>query len=464
MKVLWLCNIMLPLIAEHFQMEASNKEGWLTGLVDALLSDRRENQITLAIAYPAPAELLQREGQKDILRAELTQNHKTLVTYGFGEDTVHPECYEDAMERTMQQITQDFAPDLVHCFGTEYPHTLALCRVFPQRDRIVVGIQGLCAVYAKAYFANLPEKVIHTVTLRDWLKRDSLVKQQDKFAKRGEQEKAAIMLAGNVIGRTAWDFHYAQKWHPQVRYYSMNETLRTAFYEGEWKLQAAQPHSIFVSQGDYPIKGLHYLLLALPAIREKYPDVKVYVAGNSIVKYDTGKDKLKISAYGKYLRSLLAKEKLWEQVVFLGRLKEQEMKAQYLKSHLFVCCSAIENSPNSLGEAMLLGMPCVSAQVGGIETIFDKNRDGIAYDGFYTKENSFDVQQYPDKIQGSNLENNVKGLEQAILQMWENDEVAVGYGRAAREHALRTHDREQNYERLLEIYRKILCGDKNSTE
>ena len=29
MKVLWVCNIMLPVIAEALHKEASNKEGWL---------------------------------------------------------------------------------------------------------------------------------------------------------------------------------------------------------------------------------------------------------------------------------------------------------------------------------------------------------------------------------------------------------------------------------------------------
>ena len=30
MKVLWVCNIMLPVIAEALHKEASNKEGWLS--------------------------------------------------------------------------------------------------------------------------------------------------------------------------------------------------------------------------------------------------------------------------------------------------------------------------------------------------------------------------------------------------------------------------------------------------
>ena len=30
MRVLWVCNIMLPVIAEALHREASNKEGWLS--------------------------------------------------------------------------------------------------------------------------------------------------------------------------------------------------------------------------------------------------------------------------------------------------------------------------------------------------------------------------------------------------------------------------------------------------
>ena len=45
MKVLWLCNIMLPVIAEYFHLEASNKEGWLSGLAAEVLKRKKENGI-----------------------------------------------------------------------------------------------------------------------------------------------------------------------------------------------------------------------------------------------------------------------------------------------------------------------------------------------------------------------------------------------------------------------------------
>ena len=72
----------------------------------------------------------------------------------------------------MQKILADFKPDLVHCFGTEYPHTLAMSKVFEPKGGLLISIQGICTAYAEAYYANLPEKVIRSATLRDILKRE----------------------------------------------------------------------------------------------------------------------------------------------------------------------------------------------------------------------------------------------------------------------------------------------------
>lgn len=453
MKVLWLCNFMLPIAAEQLHREATNKEGWLSGLAGEVLRRQGENDITLAVAFPVPEELL--PGKEELFNRVLCTSEGKLHCYGFYEDTCRPERYDPALEERMRKITEDFRPDVVHCFGTEYPHTLAMCRSFPEKERLLVGIQGLCSVYAHAYFADLPEKTVHSVTLRDWLKQDSLVQQQEKFFRRGEMEKEAIRLAGNVTGRTRWDRHYTARYHPEAAYYCMNETLRRDFYGCLWQEEKCIPHSIFLSQGDYPIKGLHYLLEALPAVREKYPDVKVFVAGGSPVRDGGLTERLKQSAYGRYLRKKLKQYRLEGQVEFVGRLDASEMKARYLKSSLFVCCSSIENSPNSLGEAMLLGMPCVSADVGGISSIFQGGQDGILYQGFRTGENTENSGCYLMKSKEGQLEMISKRLSDGILAMWSDREKMREYCKNARNHAIKTHDGERNYKKMIEIYASI---------
>ncbi|MDE6673447.1 MAG: glycosyl transferase 4, partial [Acetatifactor sp.] len=142
MRVLWVCNIMLPVIAQALQRECSNKEGWLTGLMDALIKDN--SQVELGVAFPIALG-------EELLKGSTQGIHY----YGFRENTIKPEVYDPALEQDMQEILQDFQPDLLHCFGTEYPHTLAAVRAYNRPDRTLIGIQGLCAVYADAYMLAL---------------------------------------------------------------------------------------------------------------------------------------------------------------------------------------------------------------------------------------------------------------------------------------------------------------------
>ena len=480
MRVLWVCNIMLPAIAEALHREASNKEGWLSGLLTQVISEAGGN-IELAVAFPVPVDdpgeipwkfHVEVPGDTaDTLKtatlcsADGTDDRSHITCYPFHEDTVHPDRYQPALEPELGKITEDFAPDVVHCFGTEYPHTLAICRVYPRKERILIGIQGICTLCAEAYFADMPETEIRKTTFRDLVKRDTLRDQQEKFARRGAMEREAIGLVGNITGRTAWDRAVTTGWNPEAQYYAMNETLRRTFYEGEWTPENCEPHSIFVSQGDYPLKGLHYLLKALPRIREKFPDVQVYAAGNDLTAYRTWKQKLKISAYGKYLRSLLKEGRLEDRVHFLGKLTAEEMKNRFLKSNLFLCCSSLENSPNSLGEAMLLGVPCISTEVGGIPSMFDGGKDGLWCAGHRltetaeTSSNTSDAAENntcnSKELKTTELENIVKSMEKSIIEMWNSQEKMLEYSQNAREHARKTHDKEKNFAKLQEIYAKI---------
>ena len=137
------------------------------------------------------------------------------------------------------------------------------------------------------------------VTFRDFLRRDSLKQQQEKFYLRGKNEIEAISLAGHITGRTRFDREGTSRINGKALYHSMNETMRSSFYEGMWDPEACEKHSIFLGQGDYPLKGFHFLLQAMPEILKKYPDAMLYVSGNSVISHQTVREKIKLPEIGR---------------------------------------------------------------------------------------------------------------------------------------------------------------------
>ena len=422
MKILWVVNLMLPDIADSLGKNASQREGWLSGIF-AMMRQLKDNAYTLSVAYPtmdASISMVTLDG---------------IDCYPFRENLSQPERYDVSLEKNLEDIIDKVNPDILHIFGTEFPHALAAARVFNRPEATLVGIQGVCSLIAKDYMALLPSRVVNKVTFRDFLKKDSLKKQQEKFIKRGENEKELLRLAGYITGRTGFDERVASALNPGAVYLKMNETMREVFYEDSWDLKKTHGHCVFLGQGDYPIKGMHFLIEALGKLREKYPDLCMCIAGNSIINADSVKDIIKTSAYGGYLRGLIAQNGLEGHVKVLGMLDAQGMKKAYLSCDVFVCASYIENSPNTVAEAMLLGVPVVASDAGGITSVISKE------EGFIFKRGD------------------VKMLASAIDRVWtleksRSHELEEMLERA-KERAHRDYDKETNARRLFEIYDRI---------
>lgn len=450
MNILWVCNTMLPVIAEHYHMEGSNKEGWLTGLCTELL---KVKECHLAVAFPQnviSGNNVSRNEDSAIFGEKISAGEGSLTAYGFPEDTEHPESctqqQETAQKEAFERICNHFQPDVIHCFGTEFPHTYVLAKYCTMPEKLLIGIQGICTEIAKAYMANLPASVRTGNSFRDVLKKDGLLRQQEKFIMRGAREREALSYAGNILGRTDFDRQFSQETNPKAKYFVLNETLRSCFYEGSWDREKCEPHTVFLSQGDYPLKGFHYALLAVGMLKKKYPDVKLFVAGNSLINYKTLKEKIKISGYGRYLRSLIRSLELSKNIEILGKLDAEKMKEAYLRSSVFLCCSANENSPNSLGEAMLLGVPCVAADVGGIPSLFTDGVDGRLYRGFRIRE--ADLGKEAAVMQAQRIAD-------AVMAVWQDPDASLEMTVHAKEHAGKTHDRAKNLQDLLDIYQQI---------
>ena len=80
---------------------------------------------------------------------------------------------------------------------------------------------------------------------------------------------------------------------------------------------------------------------------------------------------------------------------------------------------------------MILGMPCVVAEVGGIPSLINE-QEGILYAG-----------------------GNVEALADAVLAMWQDEEQMLKLASNARKRALCNHDADSNYHTLMQIYAQI---------
>ncbi|MCR5595624.1 MAG: glycosyltransferase family 4 protein [Lachnospiraceae bacterium] len=423
MRVLWVCNLAIPVIATQLNIPVSNREGWLTGLIEKISLKPIGDRLTLAVAFPV-------DGAGLVYDREIVISENCRIrAFGFGEDINKSHIYDESLEDTFRGIISQYDPEIVHIFGSEFPHTLAAVRAFNKPDRTIIGLQGICSRIAESYTADIPLTVKYGITFRDVVRRDNVWQQIDKFRKRGVNEINAIKLVDNVAGRTDFDKAVAEQIHPGIKYYHLGETMRLPFYQGSWKLESCIPHSIFLSQGDYPLKGFHYVLRAMPRILEEYPDAVVYVAGANLLAKENWKDRIKRCSYGRYLAKLIRKYHLKDHVVMLGKLSADQMKEQYLASNVFVCPSSLENSPNSLGEAMLLGVPCVASNVGGIPSLMVDGQDGILFTA-----------------------GDVDGLSAGIMEIFSSEAITRAYSRNAKKHAHENHDSDNNYSALMMMY------------
>ena len=245
----------------------------------------------------------------------------------------------------------------------------------------VVSIQGLVSIYARYYFAglSLPE-LLKSITFRDIVRFDTLFQARNKYIKHEVLEKEYIRRTRHVIGRTSWDYAHTKAINPSVNYHFCNETLRNGFYTSQkWSFAKKTNYTIFLSQAGKPIKGLHQVLKTVALLKKDFPQIKVRIAGHSITNTVTLMDKIKLSGYGAYIKKLIKQLKLDDQVEFTGSLTEDKMIAEYLNAHLFICPSSIENSPNSLGEAQLLGVPVIASYVGGVPDMVTHGETGLLY-------------------------------------------------------------------------------------
>lgn len=354
MKVLWITNVTFPeangLLSQNTEMKGSG--GWLTSLADALMADSEIELYVVSISTLV----------KRLTKLEGEGIKYYILPIGKGDTR-----YNSEYEALYREVYNSVKPDVVHIHGTEYPHSLAALRACGAQHT-VVSMQGLVSVIARYNRGGISIwEAINNLTFHD-IVRGGIIRQQREMFNNGRIEEQLLREAKHVIGRTSFDCGHLWALNPNAKYYHCGEILRKEFYGSrKWDYKECTPHSIFMSQAAFPIKGLHLVIKAMSIVIQHYPDVSLRVAGRDITFLNRGlEDRFRITGYGNIVRKLIKKYGLENHITFTGQLNAQEMISEYLAANVFLCPSSIENSPNSLAEAQLLGVPCIASYVGGI--------------------------------------------------------------------------------------------------
>lgn len=411
MKVLWLVSVTLAPAARALGLPAPVGGGWLNGMLGQL---RGRVELVVASVNAAAGPRPRRVEAEGV----------TFQVLPRGEAADFAALLE--AER----------PDLVQIWGTEYPAASALLQAAGPA-RALVTIQGLMGPCAEHLLDGVPAEYRRSTPAQRLVDRlvpgDLLDKKQAFFTAQAAREAALLAGAAHVSGRTPWDKAQLARLAPRAAYYPCGEILRPGFYGARWPGMPERP-VLFLPQGNYPLKGLHRLLQALPPVLARHPDLTLRVAGwppldkgpllRPVIRW--------MFPYQRYLADLARELGVAHAVRYTGPLDEAGMLREMRAASVFVLCSSIENSPNSLGEAMLLGMPCVAADTGGVPGMAAHEKEALLY---------------PPA--------DVAALSAALLRLLGDPARAASLGRAARERALAAHDPARNGRALEAIYQTI---------
>lgn len=419
MTVFWLLNFLPPPMARALDLPVQASGSWVMALQQAL--EEQPVRLILCAYSPAVSETQRREIGEVVYLA--------LPAAGGKE--------------ALQAALAAEQPDLLQIFGTENDHAVwALESFAPQKT--LLYIQGLAGPCGEHMADGLPPRFLRRQRMKERLAArtgGATVRQlREGLLEKGEAEKKVFALARNVLGRTEWDKAFTASVNPQARYYKLNEILRAPFYSGGWQRDPLRRPRIFVSQGNTPLKGLHRVIEALPAIAARYPDVQVDVAGWPPPRKGALLQPVMnwLAEYPGYLDQLARRLGVADRIRYTGVLNAEAMKTCFLQSSVFLLPSSLENSPNSLGEAMLLGMPCAAANVGGVPSMMEDKKEGLLFDP-----------ARPDQ------------MTQAVLALLDDPAGAEAMGKAARARAMADHDPKAIAAAQMALYNQ-LCGAKEA--
>lgn len=380
MKVLWFSNG--PVSAKSLKNINFVGESWI-GALESLIKKEKDIELAIAFQYNKAKEIetYSIEGVRYFLCPVTTGIKKRKIGFGgkyFANDSLSLNYY--------LSIINQFQPDIIQVFGTENNYGLIVPHI---KIPVVFHIQGILHMCMRKYFSGISKfEIIKYTSLLKWIKGGTMLHYYNFQKKISERELKVYSLGQYFFGRTHWDEMIVKILSNKATYFHCEEIIRSDFYSHYWDKDFDTPLKIVSILRSNLFKGFDLVQQTAELLEAKGINFTWNIIG-------TSREDGTIRLFEKKFKGSFNKN-----IHFLGGKDGKEIINIMCDSHILVQTSYIENSPNSVCEAMILGMPVISTAVGGVSSILENHKEGLLIqenDPFHLAGSIIDLYENPQK-------------------------------------------------------------------
>lgn len=362
MKILWFTNT--PSLYDQGKHQYHGG-GWIESL-ESLLRDQKEVDLGVSFFHPTDNKKIVKNQTTyfPLLRKSAKKNpFKAIFNNWFGD------LKNENFDSLFLEVIQEFKPDVIQVFGTEGPFSkIQNLTSIP----VVIHIQGIINPCLNAFFPINQSKwsfLFNKNYFFNNLIGSSPIFGQKRFIAQAKRERQFLCEAQFIMGRTNWDKMLAKLFNPNVNYFHVDEVLRPIFYKENKAVgnHSNQKFKIISTLSPAVYKGIDVVLKAAKQLKE-------------LADFDFQWEIIGLDANAVLLKHFEKTEKINHKevgIICSGRKNPEEMVALMNAADAFVHPSYIDNSPNSVCEAQILGLPIIACDVGGVSSLVQHGQTGF---------------------------------------------------------------------------------------
>lgn len=363
-KVLWFTNTPSCYLQVN-KLDGKNSYnggGWISSSEKVI---RKNKDLELAVSFILDKQPQKVEQNGVIYYPIKTQKKNTISKIKCRVKTLimNPQKYERStwpfFLDQFKYIIEDFKPDIIHVWGSEQVFGL-IWKI--TNTPVILHLQGIMNPYMNAYAPpgiSWKDIVKKEQGLQKWLK----AYYEQKIWKGSIYRETEIFKGITAsLGRTDWDKRVAYCLNPQIKYYHVDEILREKFYN-HFVRKLPKKLTIVTTISSPPYKGYDLILKTAQILKENLNLDFVWNCFGNINP--------------RTIEKIIGIQHENVNVKLMGVASSEQLCKMELSATLYFHPSYIDNSPNSLCEAQMLGLPIIATNVGGISSLVTDGKDGF---------------------------------------------------------------------------------------